>query len=269
MIRITVLNDDRCNNDTLECEHGLSLFLEDGNRKVLFDTGQTDLYLKNASILGVPLDEVESIVLSHGDYDHGNGLKYFNRKVNLICHPDFTKNRISKRTGNYSGLNENLEEIKNKFHLITTKEPYPVTDNIIFLGEIERLNCFEKGTNLPATNEAGETYKHLDDSGVVIKTDNGIIVISGCAHSGICNTIEFAKKITNCNNVLAVIGGFHLKDIDEQTEKTIQYMKDNHIKHILVAHCTSDIVCDEFKNELPDVTEVIETGKTYFMTREI
>ena len=263
MIKITVLNDDRCNNKNLECEHGLSLLIEDNKRKVLFDTGQTDIYLKNASKLGININDIESIVLSHGDYDHGNGLKYFTRKVNLICHPDFIKDRISKRTGKFDGLNENLTEIKNKFNLITTNNPYNVTGNIIYLGEIERLNDFEKGKNLPMTDEFGKTYGHLDDSGIVIKTNNGIIVISGCAHSGICNTIEYAKKITNSNNVLAVIGGFHLKEVDEQTEKTIKYMKDNNIKHILVAHCTSDIVCAEFKKEFSNETVIVETGKTY------
>ncbi len=263
MVRITVLNDNRCSNDNLECEHGLSLLIEDKNRKILFDTGQTDIYLKNAEKLGVSLDDVEAIVLSHGDYDHGNGLKYFNKKVNLICHPDFLNNRISKRTGKFDGLNQNLDELNNKFNVVITKEPYKVTDNIYYLGEIERITDFEKGKNLPMTDDNGETYKHLDDSGIVITTDNGIIVISGCAHSGICNTIEYAKKVTNCNNVLAAIGGFHLKEVDEQTESTIKYMKDNNIKQILVAHCTSDIVCDEFKKQLPSETTIVETGKTY------
>ena len=263
MIRITVLNDNRCNDYNLECEHGLSLLIEDNDKKVLFDTGQTDIYLKNAKKIGISLDNVESIVLSHGDYDHGNGLKYFAKKVNLICHPDFLKNRISKRTGKYDGLNQSKEEIMNRFNLITTDIPYPITDNIIYLGQIDRITDFEKGKNLPMIKEDGETYQHLDDSGVVIKTDNGIIVISGCAHSGICNTIEYAKKVSNCNHVLAVMGGFHLKEVDSQTEETIQYMKENHIKKILVAHCTSDEVCTEFQKELPNETTIVETGKTY------
>ena len=82
MIRIIVLNDNRCNNKNLDYEHGLSLLIEDNNRKVLFDTGQTDIYLQNASKLGMNLDDIDTIILSHGDYDHGNGLKYFN-KTNL------------------------------------------------------------------------------------------------------------------------------------------------------------------------------------------
>ena len=175
----------------------------------------------------------------------------------------FTKNRISKRTGKFDGLNESLEEIKSKFILITTKKPYNISDNITYLGEIEKTTDFEKGKNLPMIDENGEVYSHLDDSGIAIKLHNSIIVISGCAHSGICNTVEYAKKITKCNNVLAVMGGFHLKEIDEQAKKTIKYMKDNNIKHILVAHCTSDTVCTEFKKELPNETEIVETGKTY------
>ena len=268
MIKITVLNDNRCSNKSLECEHGLSLLIEDNNQKVLFDTGQTNIYLKNANKLGIDLNDVESIILSHGDYDHGNGLKYFNQKVNLICHPDFVLTRISKRTGNDNGLNQSREELMNKFDLIETRDPYYIDNGIIFLGEIERSNDFEKDANLPAYDENGNTYIHLDDSGLCIDTPDGLIVISGCAHSGICNTIEYAKKITGKNEVLAVVGGFHLKNIDYQTEKTIEYMKNNNIGIILLAHCTSDLVCEKFKQELPEQTEVIETGRTYEVQNE-
>ena len=262
-MKITVLNDNRCSNQQLECEHGLSLLIDDNGKKILFDTGQTDIYLKNANKLGVDLDAVESIVLSHGDYDHGNGLKYFTKKVNLICHPDFVKNRISKRAGKFDGLNQTKEDLSAKFNLILTDEPYEVTDNIIFLGQIDRITDFEKGNNLPMIDGNGDTYKHLDDSGIVIKTSQGIIVISGCAHSGICNTVEYAKKVSQYDKVLAVMGGFHLKNVDSQTQATVRYMRDNHIKHVLVAHCVSDAVCDWFKKELPDLTIVVETGATY------
>ena len=129
--------------------------------------------------------------------------------------------------------------------------------------EIERNNEFETEANLPAYDVDGNTYKFLDDSGLCVNTEKGLIVISGCSHSGICNTIEYAKKVTKNNNILAVIGGFHLKEINEQTEKTIKYMKENNVENILLAHCTSDIVCEEFKKQLPERTQIIETGKTY------
>ena len=263
MVKIVVLNDNRCSNSNFEHEHGISLYIESDEKKVLFDAGQTDIFLKNAQKLNIDLNKLDAIVLSHGDFDHGNGLKYLNVKTDLICHPDFVLTRISKRTGNNNGLNQTREELANKFNLIESKKPYNVTNKIIFLGQIERKNDFERGQNLPAWDENGKTYEHLDDSGLVIKTDNGLIVISGCSHSGICNTVEYAKKITGDNRVIAVMGGFHLKTVDECTKKTIEYMKQNNIKMVYLAHCTSDIVCQEFLKQMSGKTTIIETGKSY------
>lgn len=260
MVKIVVLNDNRCSNKNLESEHGLSLYIEYDNEKILFDAGQSDIFLRNAIKLGINLNEIDAIILSHGDYDHGNGLKYFNVKTDLICHPDFMEYRVSKRTGNFDGLNQTKEELSKKFNLILTKDAYKISENIIFLGEIERNNDFEKGSNLPMIDKNGDTYQHLDDSGVVLKTPKGIIVISGCAHSGICNTIEYAKKITNTEKVLAVVGGFHLKDINPQTVKTIDYFIDNNIENAYLAHCTSDIVCEEFAKRMLKHTKILSSG---------
>ena len=269
MVKIVVLNDNRCNNNEFECEHGISIYIEYNGKKLLFDAGQTDIFMRNAKRLNIDLDNLDAIVLSHGDYDHGNGLKYFNKRAKLILHPDYVLTRISKRTGNDNGLNQSREELMERYDLVETRKPYFIDDEIIFLGEIERNNDFEKDANLPAYDSDGNTYIHLDDSGLCINTEDGLIVISGCSHSGICNTIEYAKKITGKNNILAVIGGFHLKTIDYQTEKTIEYMKNNNVQNILLAHCTSDIVCEKFKQELPEQTIVIETGKTYDFKNEM
>ncbi len=262
-LKIIVLNDNRCKNEEYACEHGISLLIEGYGKRVLFDAGQTEIFMQNAEKLNETLDNLDAIVLSHGDYDHGNGLKYLNTKTKLICHPDFQLIRISKRTGNDNGLNQTREELQAKFDLIESKEPYAISDEMIFLGQIERNNDFERGQNLPAYDEKGETYPHLDDSGMVIKTSEGLIVLSGCSHSGICNTVEYAKKITHENRIVAVMGGFHLKEVNECTLKTIEYMKQNHVKTVYLAHCTSDIVCEEFLKQMPGQTVVIGTGETY------
>lgn len=265
MVRIVTLNDNRCDSNNFEFEHGISLFIECDDKRVLFDSGQTDIFIKNAKKLNIDLNKIDAIVLSHGDYDHGNGLKYLNTKTKLICHPDFVLTRISKRTGNDNGLNQTRDELKQKYDLIETREPFYISNKIIFLGQIERNNDFEKGENLPAYDENGNTYEHLDDSGLVLKTEEGLIVISGCAHSGICNTTEYAKKITGDNRILAVMGGFHLKDINEHTLKTIEYMKKNNVKTVYLAHCTSDIVCQEFFKQMPENTKIIKTGTEYIL----
>ena len=111
-------------------------------------------------------------------------------------------------------------------------------------------------------NESNNTYLHLDDSGIVINTENGIIVVSGCAHSGICNLIEQAKKITKNNKIYAVIGGFHLKEVDNKTNEAIKYFIENNVQKIYLAHCTENIVCDEFFKHFKNSIK-IEVGKSY------
>jgi len=263
MIKIAILNDNRCENNIFENEHGLSFFIDAFGKRILFDSAQTDIFIKNAEKLKIDLNKLDAIVLSHGDYDHGNGLKYLNTKTDLICHPDFSKTRISRRTGNNNGLNQTKKELEEKFNLIESKEPYYINDNIIFIGQIDKLNDFEPGKNLPAVDENNEIYKFPDDSGLIIKSKKGLIILSGCGHSGICNTITQAKKITGEEKVFAVMGGFHLKEVDDCTNKTMEFLKNNNVSEIYLAHCVSDAVCNEFLEKLPSKTKIVKTGMIY------
>ena len=108
------------------------------------------------------------------------------------------------------------------------------------------------------------TSSLLDDSGIAINTQNGIIVIAGCSHSGICNIVEYAKEVTGNNQVLAVLGGFHLRELGEDTNKAIEYMRKN-VREVILAHCTVDEVCDKFIEELSEDIKisVTEVGKEY------
>jgi len=264
MVKIIVLNDNRKNNNYLENEHGLSLYIEAYGYKMLLDVGQTNIFKKNAEKLGIDLDGLDAIVLSHGHYDHGNGLKYIDKKIKLICHPECNCYRVSKRTRNYGGIDQTEEELLQKFDVLKTTKPYEIAENIFFLGQIERNNHFE-ANSFPMTKEDGTDDIVLDDSGLVIKTENGLIVISGCSHSGICNTVEYAKKITNENRILAVMGGFHLKEVNECTIKTIDYMKQNNVQKIYLAHCISDDVCREFEKCMPYKVKIIKVGEEYIL----
>lgn len=260
MVKIVVLNDNRNDSKNLEDEHGYSLYIEVDDKKILFDAGQTDIFKKNASKLDVNLDDLDYAVLSHGHYDHGNGLKYLDKKINLVCHPNCNQFRRSKRTGNYGGLNQTKEELKQKFNLIESSIPYKISENVFFLGEIERKNEFECKT-FPMTKEDGTDDNVIDDTGIAIKTEKGLIVISGCAHSGICNTVEYAKKVARDERILLVMGGFHLKVIDKVTLKTIEYMRKNNVQNIYLSHCTSDKVCAEFEKRLPGLVKITKVGE--------
>ena len=260
-MKISVLVDNKFNKPFVG-EHGLSLFVESDNFKFLFDSGESDLFIKNAKSLNIDLNSIDFIALSHGDYDHANGLKYLKTlNTPLYAHPDILSHRISKRRGVYAGINQTESQLKEKFNLNLTKQPKKIVDDVWFLGEINKAQNLPIG-GLPMTDINGNEYLHLDDSGVAIKTKKGLVVIAGCAHSGICNIIEHAKKITNENKVYAVIGGFHLKVVDEKSKKVIDYLKAQNIDKLFLAHCTSDEVCACFEKIFPHSIR-IETGKQY------
>lgn len=257
-MKFTVLTEDRnCDNGCIN-ENGLSIYIETEKNKFLLDSGITDAFLKNAKTLGINLDNVDTIILSHGHWDHGNGLQYINSTKKLILHPEcFTKRYSLRRNMAYGGISENREQLLKKFELIETKKPYQFFENVWFLGEIDRK--FEVPIkNLPTVLDLeGRKTDYLhDDSGIAIKTENGIIVFGSCSHSGINNIIEQAKKITNDNRVIAVIGGFHLNEIDSYTSQIVQYFKDNNIQNAYMGHCNSDEVIDYFKEQLNGTTTV-------------
>ena len=263
MVKVVILNDTRnSNEDKFENDDGFSAYIETENNKILFDVGPTEKFMKNAEKLGIDLNKVDTIVLSHGHYDHGDGLQYFNNKVEFIAHPNCTLKRWWKDDhSHYSGIKLTKEELENKYNVHFTKEPYKINENTYYLGEITRKYPVKLTKWVFADGQNDEV---LDDSAMVINTENGIIVIAGCSHSGICNIVEHAKKVTNNSKVLAVIGGFHLQEINENTDKVIDYMKDN-VKQVILAHCTANEVCNKFVNDLNGriKVSVTEVGKEY------
>ena len=234
-MKITVLNDNAPGRDCL-AEFGLSYLIE-SDKKILFDTGATNVFLQNAMKLNITLDDIDAIVLSHGHWDHGNGLVNLTGHK-LICHPSSFIRRYNRKDNSYVGLNLKFEEYQSLFKLILAQTPYKISPEITFLGEIPRKSDFEIKTT-HYIDENGSDDLIPDDSALAVTTSKGLVVISGCAHSGICNTIEYAKQVTGINKVNAVFGGFHLRSDNVQTQKTVEYFKAMQIPHIYPAHCTS------------------------------
>jgi 7,8-dihydropterin-6-yl-methyl-4-(beta-D-ribofuranosyl)aminobenzene 5'-phosphate synthase len=232
---ISVLTENQPGNFTA-AEHGLSYLIEHDDRKILFDTGQSDLFLKNARSMDIDMTGVSAIVLSHGHFDHGDGLQYL-AGGDLICHPGCFVKRYRKMDHSYIGLRNSKEELAMKFNLITSSEPYAVNDRIIFLGEIPRITTFES-KQTPFVLEDDTPDFVMDDSAMAMLTDTGMFIITGCGHAGIVNTLEHAKKITGETRIFGVMGGFHLKQVNRQTEETIRYLKQHQVKNVLPSHCT-------------------------------
>jgi 7,8-dihydropterin-6-yl-methyl-4-(beta-D-ribofuranosyl)aminobenzene 5'-phosphate synthase len=224
-------------------EWGFSLYIE-GSKNILFDFGDSDLYLENADQLGINVVNADYFVLSHGHWDHGNGLRYLPKRK-LILHPGAFVKRYNEER--FIGLPLSYEEAHARFDLIASTGPYKIDENITFLGEIPRETDFEAKSG-PHVKEDGSWDPILDDSALAIKTKKGLVVISGCAHSGICNTIEYAIKVSGMDKVYAVLGGFHLKGEDEVTQKTVNYLKGKNIEKIAATHCTEFPALVEFAN---------------------
>lgn len=255
---ISVLTDNFPGSHTA-AEHGLSYLVEYDGKKILFDTGQSDLFLRNAVKMNIDINDIDLIVLSHGHFDHGGGLDYLTGGK-LICHPGCFVKRYRKSDCGFIGLKSSSEEIGGKFDLILTSEPYHITGKILFAGEIPRITSFEsKTTNF--VFEDGTPDFVMDDSALILLSDQGLFVVTGCGHAGIVNTLEHAKKVTGENKLFGIMGGFHLKEIDRQTNETIRYLRKNRVMHVYPSHCTSLPALSAF-HKCFEINQVL-TGKVY------
>lgn len=248
-LKIHVLVDNLA-SDLCQAEHGLSYIIE-YDEKVLFDTGQSPLFLTNAKKVGAPIDETNYVTLSHGHCDHGNGLAYLKNKT-LVCHPGVFKKRFSGKQRKFVGLNLTKNELSEHYRIITTQSPYFFSENMVFITQIPRVNHFEsRSTRFYLENNQPDDL--TDDSALVVTMKKGLFIISGCAHSGICNIIEYAKKVTGDQRVYGLMGGFHLKFNDATTHKTIEYLKKQNPRIVMPSHCTAlpalAAIYREFKGE--------------------
>lgn len=237
-------------------EPAVSYYIEDEDTRLLFDVGYSQLFLKNMMALGVDVDRVNTIVISHGHDDHTKGLEHLlnnNQKAgfSIVSHPDAFKEKV------FDGLiigSPILEgELKKKCQLTLSKKPVKVSEHITFLGEIPQINNFERRKPIGKKREGNELVDDflLDDSALVYEGDKGIYIITGCSHSGICNIVEYAKKICKSNHVIGIIGGFHLFKPSKEVDKTIEYLKDNNVRELYPCHCTSFSVRATMNNVLP------------------
>ena len=262
-MRIIVLADDRTGSNQCLTEHGLSLLIEHEETKVLLDFGQTDRFMQNAMRLGIDLNSVDTAVLSHGHYDHANGLEYIKNKK-IFFHPDCFLKRYSKVNGKYDGMAISKEKLSKNNELILSIESCEIQPGYYFLTSIPRQFEFEN-QDFPTVLEDGNVDELFDDGGIAINTAKGVVVFTGCAHSGICNTVEYAKSVCNNDKVYAVVGGFHLRQVDENFDKVVKYFKGAEVQHLLTGHCTCDDACEIMAQQMHKEVnfQVLGAGKVF------
>ena len=271
-IKITILVD---NNTLIDHyflgEPGASYFIQDEGCKILFDVGYSDVFIKNAQKMKIHFWDLDYLVLSHGHLDHTWGLtsliKYYTEasieKINytkstVITHPS---SFLSKKVKGLKQIGSIIsqEELSKHFKMKLSKGPLWLTERLVFLGVIERNNNFE------AENPIGKVVKDdfeeddysIDDSALAYRSVKGLVIITGCSHSGICNIVEYAKKICRDDRIIDIVGGFHLLNPEKkQLKGTLKYLEKIKPYEVHACHCT-DL---KSKIALSQVTNLKEVG---------
>lgn len=247
-IKITTLSENTANYGYL-AEWGLSILVEVDNLKILMDTGLSFSAVHNAQLMGIDLAVIDRIVLSHGHADHTAGLRdvlKLKGEVEVIAHPDIWTPKYVRRNGKlqeqYCGIPYSRDELESRgarFNLV--KGPVHITENILTTGEIPMISGYEEIEDNLLIKGGGVLYSDplADDLALIINTDFGLVVILGCAHRGIVNTLRHAQSLTGKELVYAVIGGTHLiRASEERIDKTIADLRMLGIKRLGVSHCT-------------------------------
>lgn len=216
---------------------------------ILVDTGLSSTAMHNAQLLGIDLSTIDKIVLSHGHYDHTGGLREvlrLKKEVEIIAHPDIWASKYTHRDKQkrerYIGIPFSREELESQgARFMLTKEPIRISEHTMTTGEIPMVSSYEQVEDNLFVKKDGLLRQDplSDDLALVIDTEFGLVVILGCAHRGLVNTLRHAQKLTGKNSVYAAIGGTHLiRASEERIEKTINDLKYIGIKKLGASHCT-------------------------------
>ena len=258
-ICITTLVENTTSGPGLLAEHGLSLWIEYGNRHILFDTGQSDILVQNAKALNIDLARADAIVLSHGHYDHTGGLSTvldIAPKARIYLHPAAIEPKFSRSShGACSiGMPDSARQAIRNREIIWTELPTQVFDGMGITGQVSRVNNFEDaGGPFFLDEDCREPDLLLDDQALFIESSKGLIVVFGCAHAGVVNTLQRVLDINRRKHFYAVMGGMHLLNaIPERIERTITSFRQHDLQRIGPAHCTGSKAVEKFKSVFPE-----------------
>lgn len=242
-------------------EWGIGILIEADGKRLLLDTSQSLSMAHNAQLMEIDLSSIDKLVISHGHYDHTGGFKDVLAQtgaIDVIAHPDMwtDKYAIYGDFQRYIGIpfsRVELESLGARFQL--TKEPVWITDNIVTTGEIPMTNDYEQidAGMFVKVGDSFEPDQLLDDLALGIRTEAGLVVVLGCGHRGMINTIHYLQQITEEQKVYCVLGGTHLiSATPERLAQTAADLREIGIKKLGVSHCTGFKASCWLANEFPD-----------------
>lgn len=271
-MRLTCLVDNATSRPDLKAEHGLAFLLETAGEKVLFDTGQTDLVLANAKTLGLDLAGVRTIVLSHGHYDHTGGLAAVlgvTAGGRLFAHPaafgpHYSASRGSPRYVGMPGVT--LDDITRAgWRVEHTIGPTQVAPGVHVTGAIRRVTSYEDIGGrffVDALGRCGDVLP--DDQAMVLRTRQGLVVVLGCAHAGVINTLMHIRRMFDDAPVHSVIGGMHLLQASPQRlAATMEALARVNVARLAPCHCTGAHATAMLWSSFPGRCQPCEAGVSF------
>jgi 7,8-dihydropterin-6-yl-methyl-4-(beta-D-ribofuranosyl)aminobenzene 5'-phosphate synthase len=270
-VTVTILIENTVSRSDLKAEHGLSMLVETSHGTILWDTGQSSLFIENARKMGVSLDTIDHVALSHGHYDHTGGLSAIlalKPDVHVHGHPELFTSRYSKQTARETviravGSHVSQDDINASCGSLTLERYMSELFSGVFLtGEIPQISGVEEtggGFFLDEVCEHRDTL--YDDQALIIESTRGIIVLLGCAHAGVINTLNHIAHLTSTQKIYAVLGGLHLlRASDERLEETAAVLERYNVQLIGPCHCTGSRAMAFIQSRFPDRFLTCETG---------
>ncbi len=246
---ITVLVENTVKTSGLMAEHGLSFWIQYGDKNILFDTGQSELLISNAELLDIDLSSADFVVLSHGHYDHTGGLRGVLKKAEnaiVYLHPSSLEPKYHKRDDCVKEIGIESKTRELLYGRVKTEKAFytrgynELLPGLGITGQIPRSNVFEDtGGSFFLDTDCSKPDPLIDDQAMFIDSEDGLVVIFGCAHSGIINTLEHIEYLTKEKKIKALVGGMHLLHADKnRMENTIEAIYRYKPDLLYPCHCT-------------------------------
>ncbi len=267
-MKITILNENLTYKRGLLCEHGLSLLIEQGGCRWLFDTGQTDVFLRNAKQMKVSLENLDGIILSHGHYDHCGGLQSFfqEKKQNppvYVREEAFEKKYADKRGGEKEEIGIPWEKQACPGLTLVKDAKTEIADGVWLLGRIpyrEGLEGFSPGMFVLRQTDFEEDPM-ADEQMLVVETDRGLCVFAGCSHPGILNCLNYVQECFPGQKIYSLLAGMHLMHArDDRIQWTIGRLKEYGIEMLMPVHCTGIRAISRIRENFPGQYKKAECG---------
>ena len=272
-LEIVALAENTVRRAGLLGEHGLAFWIKADSRKLLFDTGQGKVLEENARELGIHLEGIEAVALSHGHYDHTGALHMAlrrSRRAKVYLHPaalhaKYSRQEVPPHRSIGIPRPDKLAVQSGGRDVVWTAQPSEIVPGVWVTGEIPRMTDYEDvGGPFYTDRTCTQPDPLADDQALYVESANGIVVLLGCAHAGVVNTLEYVSGITGRKRIHAVLGGMHLlRGSRRRVEATGDALERFKVRVIAPGHCTGAAAVAHLWNRFPSQVKECSTGARF------